>query len=317
MALNRAELWRRRVENLLRAGLLLGALAVLAGLLGYFLAGWGGVFWTTALTIAGAMILARMPAQLVLRQAGALPLAYAQAPQLYDVLTVLSQRAGLEAVPTLHYIPESQLNAFAVGTGSAGGIAVTGGLLRTLDLRETAAVLAHELSHLRHGDTRVLALAALLTQAITYLGFVAQLVLLLSLPWLLSEGATQSVEVLPLLLIVFAPTLAVLIQLALSRAREYTADLEAAALTGDPEALARALHLLAQANGAWLASVFGRGEAWPQHPWLSTHPPLQERLRRLAQLREPPHPPVITPGGTRTPADEWLEIPVRIHRPHP
>ncbi|MFP4129542.1 MAG: zinc metalloprotease HtpX [Halorhodospira sp.] len=313
MALDSAELWRRRLENLLWAGLLLGALAALAGLLGYLMAGWIGVLWTTALAVGAALAMARVPAQLVLRQAGAVPLAYAQAPRLYEILATLAQRAGLDTVPTLHYVPEAQLNAFAVGDSARGGIAVTGGLLQLLGLRETAAVLAHELSHLRHGDTRVLALAAMLTQAIVYLALLAQLAVLASLPWLLSAGG-PSVGLLPLLLIVLAPTIAILLQLALSRAREYAADLEAVALTGDPDSLGRALRLLQERNSAWLASIFGRRSSHGLPPWLSTHPPIEERLRRLEQLQRPRHPPVVGHGPRRDPAGAWIEVPVRGRR---
>ncbi len=313
MVIDSAELWRRRLENLLWAGLLLGALTALAGLLGYLMAGWVGVLWTTLLAVGAALAMARMPAQVVLRQAGAVPLAYPQAPQLYDILGVLARRAGLDTLPTLHYVPEARLNAFAVGDRRQGGIAVTGGLLQLLGLRETAAVLAHELSHLRHGDTRVLALAAMLTQAVVYLALLAQLAVLVSLPWLLSaEG--PSVGLLPLLLIVFAPTAAILLQLALSRAREYAADLEAVALTGDPESLGRALRLLQARNSVWLASIFGRRSSQDLPPWLSTHPPIEERLRRLGQLQRPGHPPVVERGPYRKAAGEGLDPALRIRR---
>lgn len=315
-ALNRSELLHRRLENFLGTCLLLGALATLAGLLGYLFAGWAGLLWTAAMVAVAAAALSGVPAAIVLRRSGALPLAHWQAPRLYQITTELARRADLTIVPLLHFIPDEQINAFAVGSGnrSSSGIAITEGLLSTLSLRATAAVIAHELSHLRHGDTRMLALASFLTTAIVYLGLFAQLMLLISLPWLL-EG-DHNISLISLLIIVFAPTIALLLQLSLARNREYAADLEAVALTGDPQGLAQALQLLERYQSAWLESIFGYQRRLPlRHRWLSSHPPIRERIRRLLALTNPPsRPPVIGIDCDRERADGWIQIPIRQRR---
>lgn len=312
-ALNRSELIRRRLENFLGTCLLLGALATLAGLLGYLFAGWAGLLWTAAMVAIAAAALSGVPAAIVLRRCGALPLAHWQAPRLYQITGELARRAELRIVPTLHFISDDQINAFAVGSSNrnSSGIAITEGLLRILSLRETAAVIAHELSHLRHGDTRMLSLASFLTSAIVYLGLFAQLTLLLAFPWLLENR--QGVSLVSLLIIVLAPTAALLLQLSLSRNREYAADLEAVALTGDPEGLAQALHILERYQSAWLESVFGRRRRLPlPHRWLSSHPPITERIRRLRNLTNPPpSPPVIGTCCASERADGWIQIPIR------
>lgn len=316
LALNRSELIQRRLENLLGTCLLLGALATLAGLLGYLFAGWAGLLWTAAMVAVAAAALSGVPATIVLRRSGALPLAHWQAPRIYQITSELARRAALKYVPIIHYIPDEQINAFAVGVSnrSSSGIAVTEGLLSTLSLRETAAVIAHELSHLRHGDTRMLALASFLTSAIVYLGLFAQLTLLIAFPWLLENG--KGVPLLSLLIIVLAPTAALLLQLSLSRNREYAADLEAVALTGDPEGLTRALQILEHYQSAWLESIFGhRRRPYLRHRWLSSHPPITERIRRLQELTNPPPtPPVIGVDCGRERADGWIQIPIRRPR---
>ncbi|BAU56814.1 zinc metalloprotease HtpX [Halorhodospira halochloris] len=312
-AINRSELIQRRLENFLGTCLLLGSLATLAGLLGYLFAGWAGLLWTAAMVAVAAAALSGVPATIVLRRSGALPLAHWQAPRLYQIASELARRAELKYVPLLHYIPDEQINAFAVGSAQRGngGIAITEGLLRALSLRETAAVIAHELSHLRHGDTRMLALASFLTNAIVYLGLFAQLTLLIAFPWLLEHE--QGIPLISLFIIVISPTAALLLQLSLSRNREYAADLEAVALTGDPEGLAQALEVLEHYQSAWLESIFGKKRRLPlRHRWLSSHPPIQERIRRLQDLTNPPPtPPVIGIDCSHERADGWVQIPVR------
>ncbi len=313
--IDRGALFRRRLGNLVSAGALIIALAALAGLIGYLLAGGVGVVWTVALVVLGALVLGRLPAHLVLLQVGAVPLVRWQAPRLWAIVEELSRRAGLPRTPTLHYVPDPQLNAFAVGTWRQGGIAFTQGLLHTLSLREVAGVMAHEMSHLRHGDTRVMALAAMLAQAIIYLGLAAQLLLLITLPWLIHESGGL-LPLLPLFAVVVAPTAGTLLLLALSRNREYAADLEAAALTGDPEGLARALALLERYQGMWLESIFGTRRGLSFHPWLNSHPPTAERIRRLRDLELPrASPPLpVHDEPDQSPIHGWVEIPVRRRR---
>ncbi|WP_163560541.1 zinc metalloprotease HtpX [Halomonas sp. NO4] len=291
-------LWRSRFKNALQTLLIMASLALVLSIPGYLLAGPFGVLLCLAMVLCAVYLSSWMPARWVLANSGAGLLRRHQAPALYRLLDALYRRAGLETTPLLYYAPSPELNAFAVGDRRDGGIAVTDGLLRTLSLRELAGVLAHEVSHLRHGDTRVMSIAAAMTRLTVWVTTVVQVSILLMLPMILS--GQLAFPWLALLLVAMAPTLSTLLQLALSRNREYTADLEAIAITGDAHGLASALQVLEHHQGQWLATLFGRQPpAWID--WLRTHPPTQERVQRLMALapsrhQEPSIEPLFSTG---------------------
>ncbi|MBB3189871.1 zinc metalloprotease HtpX [Halomonas cerina] len=288
MSIDPHRLWRSRLKNGLQTLLILASLALVVALPGYLLAGGLGVVASLVVVMTGVYASSWVPARVILANAGAGLLERHQAPTLYRVLDLLYRRAGLSDSPQLFYLPSPDLNAFAVGSGDNGGITVSDGLLRTLTLRELAGVLAHEVSHLRHGDTRVMSMAAAMTRLTLWLTTLLQVSLLLMLPLILTGEMTLPWGV--LLVVAFAPTLSTLLQLALSRNREYTADLDAVTLTGDPEGLASALAVLERHHGRWLATLFGR-QPPTDVEWLRTHPPTEERIRRLMAAGHQ-HPPL-------------------------
>ncbi|ATJ81932.1 zinc metalloprotease HtpX [Halomonas beimenensis] len=295
MALRQDRLTRNRLTNGLQTLLIMIGLALSLSVPGYLLAGIAGVLVCLSAVLFATLMTSWMPARLILAQAGAGRLAPQHAPELYRVLAHLYERAGLQLTPQLYYAPSPDLNAFAVGTRHDGGIAVTEGLLRSLSLRELAGVLAHEVSHLRHGDTRVMSIAAAMTRLTLWLTTAIQLAILISLPLVLAGQVTM--PWLTLLVVAFTPTVSTLLSLALSRNREYTADMEAAALTGDPEGLASALAVLERHHGLWLSSLFGRHRP-VEIEWLRTHPSTRERIRRLAEIdddRRRRHHPSLRP----------------------
>jgi heat shock protein HtpX len=296
---------RYRLSNALQMALIIAALALVLAIPAWLIAGRGGVLWALAMVALTVLLAGRVPSRIVLARSGARPLARRQAPGLYGLLDELYARAGMPSGPRLYLVPSPQLNAFAVGTAADGGIAVTDGLLRRLAARELAGVLAHETSHLRRNDTRVMSMAAAMTQLTMFGATAIQILLLLYLPWLLA-GAID-IPIALLLAAAFSPTVSTLLQLALSRNREYTADLEAVALTGDPAGLAAALDVLERANGSWLRTIFGR-EPSPVS-WLRTHPPTARRIERLRALSD-------ASAGRRLSAERFDTHPGRFVRPH-
>lgn len=204
-------------------------------------------------------------------------------PGLQTSLQTLAERSGLKT-PDIYYIPSRVINAFAVGTPSRAGIAITDGLIHSLSLREATNVIAHELSHIRNNDLRVMSIADVFTRLTSTLSFFGQILLLVNLPLIVL--GTMSINWLAIILLIFAPITSTLAQLGLSRTREYDADLNAARLTGDPEGLARALVKIDTLQGGWLERIFLPGHKQPDPSLIRTHPLTEDRVRRLLALKQ-------------------------------
>jgi heat shock protein HtpX len=290
------EVWRRHaLVNRLQSALLLATMAAFLALLGWLLWGRDGV---VMLLGVGAMALLFKPVfspAFIMRLYGAWQVPAGRAPELHAALNELARRADLPAVPSLYYLPSSMLNAFAVGTRNQAAIAVTDGMLRGLSLRELIGVLAHEISHIRNNDLWVMTLADLISRLTGMLSLIGQFLLVLNLPLILF--AEVSISWLAIALLILAPQLSALAQLALSRSREFDADLNAARLTADPQGLARALAKLERATGNVWERVFLPGRRVPEPSLLRTHPPTEERIRRLLALVQPTDYAPLAPAG--------------------
>jgi heat shock protein HtpX len=221
---------------------------------------------------------------LILRMYDAQRLETAQAPHLHAVLEILTRRAGLKTQPLLYYLPSRLMNAFAVGTADNACIAVSDGMLRKLNLTELAAILAHELSHIKSNDTRVMTFADITGRITKLLAFTGLLLLFVNLPLLLF--ADYHLNWLPLIIMLFAPHLADLIQLALSRIREYDADLGSAILLGDAKPLASALNKIETYSQNFFSGLFFPMRKIPEPSLMRTHPPTEERTRRLLAFQQ-------------------------------
>ncbi|MGY1642629.1 zinc metalloprotease HtpX [Geodermatophilus sp. SYSU D00703] len=272
---------RQRLRNVAQAILLLGGLVLTAGVLAWLLFGPTGLLWALVIGAVLGALRPRVPTRTLLSMYGAQPLDLGTAPGLVRVVQELSRRGGLARTPTLYYVPSTIPNAFAAGRRDDAAIAVSDGLLRILTAREVAAVLAHEVSHVRSGDTTVMSLSDTVGRFVQGLAYVGVLSIFVTLPMTL--GGDPGLLLLSLVLIAL-PSVVTLLQLALSRTREYDADLEGATLIGDPEALASALESLERRAGRiWERLMVRRGRV-PDPLLLRTHPPTAERTRRLRAL---------------------------------
>ncbi|MEO5337955.1 MAG: zinc metalloprotease HtpX [Magnetospirillum sp. WYHS-4] len=276
---------RHKRRNLAQTALLMGGMLGLFAVSAWLVAGADGVVWAVA---GGVLVLALTPQvspRLVLRLYGAQEIQPEALPEAYDILAVLAGRAELPARPRLYYLPSSVPTAFAVGDERQAAIAVTDGLLRRLTPRELAGVLAHEISHIRNRDLRLMNLADVMSRVTRAMSFAGLFLLIFVLPVWLARG--EGVPWLLVLVLTFAPSLGSLLQLALSRAREFDADLDAAGLTGDPVGLASALEKLHSAEGGIWQRLLFPGRRSPDPSLLRTHPPTEERIRRLLDLAVP------------------------------
>lgn len=274
--------------------LLMAGLTALLGAAGGALGGSSGVVAAVALAavINGAMYF--WSGALVLRAYGARLVTEREAPELHALVDRLRRRAGLP-MPAVAIAPQRQPNAFATGrTASAAVVCVTEGLLATLDRDELEGVIAHELAHIKQSDMLLMTITATLAGAISNLGNVAALA---------SAVGTREEDDGPgvagqLAFIIVAPLAAMLIQLAISRQREFRADALGASISGNPSGLARALRKLEAMSRrvpmevapavAPLAQVNPLGaRAGRLAVLFSTHPPTAERVARLDMMRGP------------------------------
>jgi len=233
--------------------------------------------------------------KIALKMHHAQPVSEAEAPELYSIVHELASSAGIP-MPRLYLIPENQPNAFATGRGpSHASVAVTQGLLQAMDREEVKGVLAHELAHVKHRDILIASVAATLAGAITMLARMAGWALMFGGHGGSRDGRGGGLG--GLFFYMLAPIAALVIQMAVSRSREYSADAGGAQIAGNPHGLASALRKLgaitqrvpmrtAQASTAhmMIASPFGGRSAMRL---FSTHPPIEERIRRLEAMTTP------------------------------
>ena len=283
--------------NVLKTGLLLSVLTVLLVAIGQLIGGGQGAM--TALIVALVINLGSywFSDKIVLAMYQARPLSESEAPQVYRAVREIAAR-NRTPMPKLYWLPTVTPNAFATGRNPQhAAVAVTSGLLQLMNEEELKGVLAHEISHVKNRDTLVMSVAAAVAGAITMVARWAQ--------WGMMFGGNRdddrrggngALQVVGLVLIaILAPLAAMLIQLAISRTREYGADDSGAHLTGNPSGLASALekldaavraHPLPNANPA-TAHLFIvnplRGDAIAR--LFSTHQPIAERVRRLRSMR--------------------------------
>lgn len=280
--LNAEEQRRHKLRNRLQSFLLLGGMALLVAVCGWILFGPLGLIGVVIAVTVALVFGSRLSAQMVLRMYKAERLSPRQMPEVFRIVEHLAERAGLERVPALYYVPSAMMNAFAVGRREEASIGVTDGLLRALDLRELTGVLAHEMSHIRNDDVWLMGMADLAARLTRMMSLIGAALLLFSLPMWLQGGSLVSFVL--ILLLVFAPQLTTLLQLALSRAREFDADLDAAGLTNDPAGLSSALAKLErQQRGHW-EQILMPGHKLPEASLLRSHPPTKDRIARLNSL---------------------------------
>ena len=290
---------RHTVHNFLQSLLLVAGMAAIAWACVSLLWGNDAALWTVIIFAVMMLLTPQVSKTVILKAFHARRLTARDFPAGIALVEALAARAGLPQAPKFYYVPSSQPNAFAVGSRTDGAIAISDGLLRLLDRRELAGVLAHEISHIANRDLWIMGLADIMARLTTLTSYVGQFLLLFNLPLLLTGRAHVSWFAIALLIL--SPSLMSLLQLALSRTREYDADLGAVELTGDPGGLASALAKLERATGTFWEDILLPGRRIPDPSLLRTHPPTRERIKRLLEL-SPEFQPLPETGPAGAPA---------------
>ena len=282
------------MSNVFKTGLLLAVLTAVLVLIGGAIGGQQGMVIAFVIALVMNFVSYWFSDKMVLAAYGAQPIDEAAAPRLYAIVRRLTTRAGIP-MPRVYLVPSETPNAFATGRNPQHAVvAVTEGIMRILDEEELEGVLAHELSHVKNRDVLISTIAATLAGAITYLAHMAQ--------WAAmfggrsrddEEGGSNPIAM--ILLAILAPIAALLVQMAVSRSREFQADATGAKVAGRSFGLAKALEKLQMANQA-----MPMADATPATAHLfivnplsgetlmrlfSTHPPLEERIARLRAMR--------------------------------
>lgn len=279
--------------NMFKTALLLGVLTSLLVLIGGALGGQQGMLMALVMAVVMNFGAYWFSDRIALAMSGAQPVDEATAPDLHRLVRTLATRAGIP-MPRLFVIPQDAPNAFATGRDPEhAAVAVTEGIMRILDERELDGVIAHELSHIKNRDTLIMTVTATLAGAITYMAQMAQ--------WAAMFGGRRSDDedsggggaLGAILMAVVAPIAAMLIQMAISRAREYQADATGARIAGTARGLAGALEKMEMASRVAPMHVApATAHLYIVNPLssggiaslFSTHPPIQERIARLRAM---------------------------------
>lgn len=273
---------RRATGNRLHTLGVIAAMLGMTALLGHILAGPEGLVWAVVLALATLFVSPRLSPGMVLRFYRARPLGHVAAPRLNALAVELAREAGLRTAPRLYLIDSAVPNAFTVGGPDDAALAMTQGALSGMSFRELRAVMAHEISHIRHNDLGVTALADVFSRVTSLFSALGQILLLVNLPLVLT--GRLAVPWSAVLVLLGAPLVSGLLQLALSRRREYDADLGAVELTGDPRGLAMALAKLEARQNTLMRRLLGPGAKTLDAALLRTHPAGRDRIARLLEL---------------------------------
>jgi len=281
--MNKTKWMKLRIVNEIKSFALILLLTAIMGLIAYVIAG----SFLAVIMFAGIgfiyMISPGIAPKLMMGFFKVRPLNYYDAPQIHRVMTIMSRRAELEKSPEIYFIPTETLAAFAIGTRDKSAVALSAGVLTKLNLDEIAAIAAHEISHIRNNDMRSMWFALLLGRLTEMLSLWGQVLLLFSLPFIFMNQI--QVALVPIVVLIVAPLFSYMVQLTLSRVNEFNADLGSAELMGSPQPLISALSKIEYERKSFWGYLFPRKTLTDESSLFRTHPPTEERIRRLREIQ--------------------------------
>ena len=285
------------MTNIAKTFILMAAMTALFMVAGQALGGKGGMSFALLMALAMNFFAYWFSDKMALAMSGAQEVTPSEAPELHRMVAGLALRAGLPK-PRVYLIPGDTPNAFATGRNPEhSAVAVTRGLMNLLTNEEIEGVLAHELGHIMNRDILISSIAAVMAGAISYLASMAQWAMIFGMGRSNDEeGEGGGGLIGGIIMMIVAPLAATLIQMAISRSREYLADATGARICGRPGSLADALQKLENYNQRLPMAVNpATAQMYIVNPLaagtianlFSTHPPIRERIRRLTQTGQP------------------------------
>ena len=283
-----------KAGNNLKTFVLVAALTGLLVAIGYLIGGASGLVVFAAIAVVFNFVMYWFSGKIALKMAKAVPVSEQEAPELHRIIAHLATRAGVPK-PAVYMTPAEQPNAFATGRNPKhAAIAVTQGIMQVLPARELEGVLAHEMGHIKNRDILIASIAAMIAGAIAAIANFLQFSLFFG-----GDDDNPLGIIGTLATIILAPLAAAIIQMSISRQREYVADATGAELVGDPNPLADALEKLQRGAEAIPMKVNqaaeplfivnplaanARGRGGRVSNLFSTHPPMEERIARLRRM---------------------------------
>lgn len=265
------------VLNFLHLAVMMSAMIAIVGYLGYAIGGVLGLTIMSAVTAGLFFGSSNIKIEHYLKFKKVKPIFPEQSRELYSMIKELTRSGNLSSAPALFYSNSAAMNAYTLQDSKKAAIVVTGGLLNHLNKREIFAVLAHEISHLKNNDVKVMLVARQIHKITSFMAFIGQVLLFINLPLILMGQL-----IVPWSLVLFligAPLTNLLLMAAISRNREYKADIDAVLLAGDPLYLASALQKIQQQARYWKRLYAPYLKSLPSV--LHSHPSTSERIRRL------------------------------------
>jgi heat shock protein HtpX len=268
--------------NMLQFSLMLAGMITLLGYIGYSIAGMAGLLSIGIIGSIGFLLTNNNSIDRVLKASYIEPIDHNAGYGLYQMIEELAEKAGLEKVPRLFLDRRAITNAYTIEDKTRSAIVLSESLLTSLSDREIKGVLAHEIAHLKNRDIWIMVVSDQVRRLTGYLSIAGQLMLLLYLPLMLIKGV--SVPWILLLSMMAAPTISSLLQIAMSRNREFKADLDAVALSGDAVGLASALRKINRQSSFWKRLYAPYLKELPE--LFRSHPETTARIKRLRILQK-------------------------------
>lgn len=270
-----------RLRNILQFSLMLAGMIGLLGYIGYSIAGTAGLVAVGLVGGIGSLLASNTGVDRLLRSRRIEAIDHQSGYRLYRMMEELAEKAGLDRLPRLFLDRKSAINAYTVEDRSQSAIVVSEALLYSLNLREIKGVLAHEIAHLKNRDIGIMLFSNQIRRLTGYVAIAGQILLVLYLPLMLLNGVAVPWSL--LLAMIAAPTVSTLFQIALSRNREFKADLDAVLLSGDTAGLASALRKINIQSSFWQKLYAPYLKEIPE--LLRTHPNTDDRIRRLKSIQ--------------------------------